>query len=294
MQNNISSVVWVIDDILLERHDDVGFPSMMAAVLEAGYDLYMTKYKPFCGALWEMDRALTDILDEDGWFSTPVVCYGSIGFLKLWQRFKPYVVPGFYYNDKVFDYSNYSSVYGDMMLNNDFIMLPYGEVVRRVRSLISSRFFIRPNVVTKSFPGRVIDFDDIAETPEALNQYEHIKDDEICIIAPVKPITHESRHVIVNGEVITASTYRSNDVLDIRIDVHPKSVELAEIVAKNKWQPDKVYVVDIAFINDYNVSKIIEFNTFSCSGLYACDTRKIVKAVSEAAIKECLGDNDED
>lgn len=282
--------IWIIDHLLLDRHDEMGFPNIGEAVEEAGYEVYYTKYKPFCNYLSEMDQNLLIRLDTGLIADKAVVCHGTIGFMKVWNRYKTFnAVPGFYHREKMFDYLTYSSVFGHKMLNDDFVMLPYSEVVRRVRSIFGSKFFIRPNGVTKAFPGRVIDFDSINENPHALSQYEKICDDELCVIASPKPIMAESRHIVVNRKVITESTYRYDSILDIRIDVHPKSSELARWVAEREWQPDNVYVVDIAYLVDKDEAKIIEFNTFSCSGLYACDTRKIATAVSKAAIDEYNG-----
>jgi hypothetical protein len=44
-----------------------------------------------------------------------------------------------------------------------------------------------------------------------------------------------------------------------------------------------VYVCDVAWTDERQRARLIELNSFSSSGLYACDTRKIVSAVSAAA-----------
>ena len=67
--------------------------------------------------------------------------------------------------------------------------------------------------------------------------------------------------------------------------------ELAKHVAEMEWQPDRVYVLDLAYFKDKDEPKIIELNAFSSSGLYACDTYKIVEAVSIAALKEQSGED---
>ena len=63
---------------------------------------------------------------------------------------------------------------------------------------------------------------------------------------------------------------------------------LVNKIATAEWQADRVYVCDIALL-DNDVAKVIELNAFSSSGLYACDTLKIVEAVSEEALKENEG-----
>lgn len=52
-----------------------------------------------------------------------------------------------------------------------------------------------------------------------------------------------------------------------------------------------MYVCDIALLGS-GIAQVIELNAFSSSGLYACDTLKIVEAVSKAAEREHSGDTD--
>lgn len=104
-----------------------------------------------------------------------------------------------------------------------------------------------------------------------------------------KPIKAEFRYVIVNRQVVAKSEYRWDDVLDVRIDTHPNCDVVAEQVAKAEWQADSVYVCDVALLPD-DSARVIELNAFSSSGLYACDTLAVAKAVSAAALREFDGD----
>ena len=45
------------------------------------------------------------------------------------------------------------------------------------------------------------------------------------------------------------------------------------------YQPDFAYTLDLVIDVKGNV-KLLELNSFSCAGLYACDMEKIVKSVS--------------
>jgi len=93
--------------------------------------------------------------------------------------------------------------------------------------------------------------------------------------------------------VVAGSEYRWDDVL-VRRGTHPDCDALAWHIAKADWQLDTVYVVDICLTPDVwtkkDVPRIVEFNAFSSSGLYACDTYAIVTAVSAAAEKEHRGE----
>lgn len=284
----INKPIWIIDDVLLERHDSVGFPTLADAGLELGHEIFRTKYIPFTDSISDDLKKYLNQIDKN----IPVIAYGCIGFLKqIYKNFSfKSMCPGAYYKTPELKYSYYCHQFGDDMLNSDFIMLPYGEIERRGSSFFGPRFFIRPDVVTKSFAGRVINFDDFAENPKALSQYEVIDKSEICVIASPKEITCESRHLIVNKKVVTQSTYRYLDKLYIIPDVLQEMKDFAELKAKEAYNPDYVYIMDLAMTS--NGVKIVEFNTFSCAGLYGMDTRKVIESVSEMAWKEFLSDLD--
>ena len=60
--------------------------------------------------------------------------------------------------------------------------------------------------------------------------------------------------------------------------------QIAQRIAKEEWQPDKAYTLDVCKSNGEYF--MLEANSFSCSGLYKCPPEPIVKSVSEAALKE--------
>lgn len=279
-------IQWICDTVLLDRHDEFGFPALHDAAFEDGHALLTTKYVPFCGEL-------TDYQKEDikGFFrrDMPLVTYGCVGFLKAFKKINSMeMCPGSYFKIDELKYSAAATHYGADMLNHEGMFLPYAEIIRRVKEKKNNpRIFMRPDGVTKAFAGRVFDFDDPSETPEALNQYDPISPDEMCFFATPKEILGEYRHVICEHEVIAQSQYRWNGKLDIRTDVHNDCLRLAKEVSRNEWQPDYVYVVDTALTKDGPF--IVEFNSFSCSGLYACNTKRIVERVAAAAWNEFEG-----
>ena len=64
---------------------------------------------------------------------------------------------------------------------------------------------------------------------------------------------------------------------------------MANTIAKLDWQPDIVYTCDIALLENGDV-KVIELNSFSCAGLYACNIEDILIKVSEIALLEYNGE----
>lgn len=302
-------ITWVIDEVIIEKHDEVGFPSLSDAAREAGDHVIVTRYRPFTQELVLPEDDVAHLFHTT--HRSPVVAYGSVGFIRQFQRttWLQRQCPGTYCRSDELRYSKAAAMYGPCMFNDDFVMLPYGELRRRILEDLEMglkpphydehRLFVRPDVVTKTFAGRVFNFDSEEDDVHALDRYEKIDPSELVIIAEPKDIIAEFRHFVVNGVVVAESQYRRDGKLDIRIDVSEQNSDLARQVAAKKvtimeqpvdWQPDTVYVVDTAETVDG--PRIIEFNSASCSGLYACDTRAIVRAVNVQAWKELNGDLD--
>lgn len=274
-------VHWLVDEILQERQYDCGFPTIAEAAKNLGCQVYQTKYIPF-----------SDRPDENIPFPNGPICvisHGSIQFIRQIQRWYTEWCPGAYFVSKTESFSTFAAHYGSDMLNDEFYMLPYGEFVRRGLKE-GERVFIKPNAGFKEFTGKVIAWDNFNEETNSMKQIEIVDPESLIIVAPVKDIKAEFRYVIVNGKVITGSEYRWDNTLDVRVDTLPECDDMAWKVAKHEWQPDYAYVCDIAMTE--SGPKIIELNAFSSSGLYACDTNKIVKAISDMAWKECNGDQD--
>jgi hypothetical protein len=279
--NKFSEVCWLVDEILTERQYETGYPSIAEVATEYGCNVYKTKYIPFS---LEPDPTIP--------FSKGacVVSHGTVQFCR--QIDKKYGMdwcPGTYFNKNVKSFSLFASHFGELMLNDNFYVIPYAEFVRR-RLKPDQAVFIKPDSGMKEFTGKVIHHDNFDDEINSMNQIEIVDPETLCVIAEPKEIDSEFRYVIVNGEVITGSEYRWDNVLDVRRDTLPICDELAAHVAKMDWQADVAYICDIAYAE--KKAKIVELNAFSSSGLYACDTYKIVEAVSNAALKEFNGDTE--
>lgn len=273
---------WIIDELLTERHDGLsyGFPSLADAAEELGHRVFRTKHKPF------LDHPFPDgVPFESG---SCAVVHGTVEFCKAFERhYGRHHTPGLYFNKHVKNFYRYAHHYGTHLLNRKFIILPYGQVLKRYVP-VQEHFFIKPEDGMKEFTGQVIrETDDLFK----LTPYGELWPETLCIVAPSHDILAEFRYVIVERKVITGSEYRWDNVLDVRTDTHPICDALANSIAIHDYQPDSVYVADIALIKyaGQDSARLIEFNAFSSSGLYACDTRKIVKAVSKAAEDEHSG-----
>lgn len=275
---------WLTDTMLTDRTKGMsGFPTIAEAAAELGFPVYQTVWKK------GEPRPDANIPFEDGC----VVAYGTHQFVK--QAVKHYAgrwQPGAFSRTERHAYSVFSAHIGDLLLNDDFIILPFGEVLRRGFAEFGDAYFIKPDAVTKAFTGFVMRRDNF-QTELTTMREKHVVDDELlCVVARPREIEAEFRFVVADREVVTGSQYRWDDRPDIRLDILPVCLEMAQEVARRPWQPDRCYTCDVALIDGRTKARVVELNTFSSSGLYACDTRKIVEAVSAAALKEYRGDDE--
>lgn len=269
------SINWLIDEALSERQYDTGFPTLAEAVRLAGHEAIVTKYRPFS------TKPL--VIAPPG---TCVVTHGTIQFCKqIEKQFGRLWTPAMYFNANVKSFNRYAVHIADDLLNWDYYILPWGEIVSRKLNDV----FVKPLSGLKEFVGQVIINNDYDIQPQS-----PIDPETPCVISSAREIRAEFRYVIADRKVVTGCEYRWGDVLDVRIDTHPLCDALAEKIASAGWQADTVYVCDIALIRmmSTEIARVIELNAFSSSGLYACDTRKIVEAVSAAAIREHSGEVD--
>jgi hypothetical protein len=55
-----------------------------------------------------------------------------------------------------------------------------------------------------------------------------------------------------------------------------------DVLADVSWRPDPVFLMDICAAEGRLY--VLELNSFSCSGLYACDPEAVVKVVSSQGV----------
>jgi hypothetical protein len=218
-----------------------------------------------------------------------VIFYGSLNLAAQLKRKKKWV-PGVYCNLDNMKCSTYYSHFGKYLLNSDYTMLPIMEFQRRKEELfkqygVDNHIFLRPDVGNKILNGEVWSIDDVNVEKKALIRYFNGDLDKVLVvISSPKIIDCEWRYVIVDREVVTWSQYKENGRISKSPYGNIKALTLADNIAKEEWQPDICYTVDIAKSNDE--IRLLEINSFSCSGLYDCDMDLIVKEVSKAAEKE--------
>ncbi len=209
-----------------------------------------------------------------------VVCYGDIDFVRQVHKRAPFI-PGAWCNFDHMKCSTYYAYLGEHLLNQQYMMMPVGDLLRRWDKLITytpnQSWFIRPDSGAKPFTGYVVSPDDKHKIQTLV---QAVGPEMLIVVAPEKEITAEWRFVICNGKVVAGCQYLPTE----STDYEPSSFRLAGTIASQEWQPDLCYTVDIAE-SDGKVY-LLEINSFSCAGLYDCNMESIVRCVSAAAEEE--------
>jgi ATP-grasp domain, R2K clade family 3 len=272
-------VNWIVEAGILEHDTFVG--DLPKAIIDSGAHVHLSRYVPF-----------SDDQDYGGLGSEQcVVLYGNHNYV---SKCKVGFVPGAYgltQNTSVQHY--YTQIPLNWLLNGDkFTILPFGVIKqdhqRAYDFVHSTKFFMRPLSGFKTFPGQVFKEETIDFEFNSTQKLSSVMEDTLCMIAPVKKLIAEYRFIIVNNEVVGGSQYRRDDKLDVRRDYSNDALRMAKRMAMHSWQPDLVYTCDVADTEDGPY--IIEINSFSCAGLYACDLSNVVKRVNEVAIMEHKGE----
>jgi len=228
--------------------------------------------------------------NPDDYFSSDekVIFYGSLNLSRDILK-KSKWIPGVWCNLNALKCSNYYNYYGKYLLNKDYIMLPYGEMYRQKEFLfknlgINNSLFVRPDDGFKSFTGQVISYENYEIDVKQLGFYD-VDASNIVIVSSPKNIKKEIRFICIDGQIVTGSINK--------LDGKPFEIPFSNyesdalIFAQNvvkEWQPELCFTLDVAlYENEY---KLLEINSFSCSGFYQCDIEKIVLAANKAAIKE--------
>lgn len=221
-----------------------------------------------------------------------VVVRGSIEFCGQVARESQWV-PGVYMTMKNYDCTNYYPVFGDKLLNEDYIMLPYGELSRRKDWLFETlgekdTLFIRPNRGNKIFKGQLIYREKYERDLRQLGFYD-VEPQELCVVARPQNLISEVRCVVVDGKVITGSKY----IEDGKLVPNAGPVDFGWLclaqscVDAVSYRPDRAWCIDLCQTKDGRI-RILEVGAFSCAGLYGCDIETIIDAVSFTAEQEWM------
>lgn len=213
----------------------------------------------------------------------PTLAYGSIEFAKA---IRSEFYPGKWCDWTALRCERYYPKVGAFLLNDDYILLPVGEVLRRQKTLLAERnaIFLRPVRADKSFSGFVAHAETPAEIEAKLRSAEA---HDLVVLAEPKEIEAEYRAVAMRGTgIVTASQYMRNGQLTITPEMPAEARQVAAQVMKALGDdfPDPMFMVDIARSN--SAYRLLELNSFSASDFYACDLEVIARAAHDSALRE--------
>ena len=270
-------ITWIFDASIVDRLSS-GTKKIHQVAHDLGHHTYM------------VDR------NENGSFTPPdiqgpTVLYGSHLFVRNISdgRYQPGALG---VNDRTQVLQYLSNLPIEWFLNHDGNFTSWAVFKHKAHSLFdelgSDDLFIRPNSGFKTFSGQVLKRENCEHEISSLDQLSSVMNDTLMLYKAAQKLQGEFRFVIADKQVIAGSEYRWDNILDIRRDWPQECWDLAQQVANHDWQVDVAYTCDVALTD--SGPKVIELNGFSCAGLYACDLTAVVNGVSEAALKEYLGD----
>lgn len=269
----MTKVKWLIEQDMFDEDLD----SIRRAITKLGMEYKMFKYLPF--------------VEEQNFekYYSPVECvivYGSINLTKIVSRSIGWV-PGVWCNRENLKCTSYYNALGKYLLNDEYVMLPYGELIRSRDFLFKvfggEALFMRPDSPFKCFAGTTVTKHHYKENIEALGFYD-VTPNELVVVSSAKKLREEWRLMIIDGRVVAGSQYREDTWFKARENFLDEVGVFAGEIAQ-AYVADKAFVVDIARLPTGEL-KLIELNSFSSSGWYLADKEAIVEAAAELAIRE--------
>lgn len=253
------AVTWILESNVFA---ETCFDEMMDHLKERGLTHHVVRIIPF---IHEIDGK-TPVVDG------PCVVYGSIGVQKLAARhgWTPGVFP-------IPTEVEAQDALGDLYLNVDAVRMNISEV----NAYLANRegtVFIKPDTDTKEFAGQVIDAPVFGTWYDGMVDSGYLDGNDFpVVISTPKKLGCEWRVVVVDGKIVTSSLYRQYQMVKAERNIIPE-VEAIVMEAHRRFQPADAYVIDVAQVGDDY--RIIEYNTINSAGLYDCDARAVIDAVT--------------
>jgi len=266
-------VKWLLEkDVFREN-----LQRLQNSIIQHGHEFKVVEYVPFSAGKYDQFN------DNDC-----VIFYGSLNFARQLKKDKPWV-PGVWCSLENFLCQKYFVHFGKWLLNQHYTILPLVELIRKKYEIVrdfgfDDQVFVRPCSGFKEFAGQTLDKDNLTLDNLGFGYY-HEDPSLLVVVSEPKRIDLEYRVVICEKQAITGSQYKINRELEVDKSCPQPVLDFAEKIAQEaKWEPDPIYVMDIAQIGD--MLYLLELNAFSTSGLYDCDIDIIVDKASKLAQKE--------
>ena len=187
------------------------------------------------------------------------------------------------------NYEVYSKHYKENLLNYDSKIVKLGDKFE----WLSDEMFIRPTLDSKIFTGKVFHKNDWSEFVERLLTPGNVTTatvDTLIQVATPKNITQEIRLWVVDGKIVTQSTYRRGTFLVYDNIVDEDAIEFAQKMV-DLYCLSKTFVIDVCLTD--NGWKIVECGSTSCAGFYDGDMQKLVMSLEDAYTPETFSNKND-
>ena len=205
---------------------------------------------------------------------TDVFVFGSLKLARLSKKYG--WNPGAVVTEN-HDYEVYSKYYKDNLLNYDSRVVQFGDDF----VWEYDQHFIRPCLDSKSFTGKVYEkaeWDEFKTRMFGHPEDTTIRENTLIQVATPKKLTQEVRCWVVDGRIVTQSTYRRGSFLVYDNIVDADAIEFAQSMV-DIFQLAKSFVIDVGLTP--NGWKIIECGSVSCAGFYDADMQKVVMSLED-------------
>lgn len=175
------------------------------------------------------------------------------------------------------DYNVYSQHYKDNLLNYDSRVVRFGDDFE----WFYDQHFIRPCLDSKVFTGQVLNKEEWPEFRHRMLTNGHttsLTEDTLIQIASPKNLTQEIRCWVVDGKIVTQSTYRRGSFLVYDEIVDQDALDFAQSMV-DIFQLSPTFVIDVGLTKDG--WKIIECGSTSCAGFYDANMQKLIEALED-------------
>lgn len=276
-----NKINWLIESDVFDENID----RLCAEIQIQGHKYIVVPYEPF-----ESSKKYLTVFPKE----EPTIFYGSINFATQIKRESEWV-PGLFWTKDKYRCRNYYPHLSKYILPQNYAFLPWGDVLNKKKWLFKTfgsdnRIFIRPDQGEKVFTGLVISFDEFEDKLGKIC-YNEPNPEELVVVSTPKNIVKEWRFIVSHDKVIAGSLYKENGWKKTECYQHRKDsgrrhslTGLLNRVIKS-YNPDPIYCLDICQTKP-GYYYVVEIGAFSVAGLYDCNLREVVKAVSEVTYKE--------
>ena len=263
-------LTWLLETCVHEDTSKV----MMEAIRQQGFKIEIVKYAAFGDYEINLDP------------QKPVIYHGSVEGCDFIQN-ETDLSPGVLIDPLQYECTGYYAALGDLVFNCDYVMLPFGDVLRR-KEWLDAAFaddgcvFIRPNSWKKSFTGQVLDLRTWEGDSKNLG-YTLIEPNDLVVVSKPYKIDAEWRLIVADGKVVTGSQYKENGNSRRSPQVPAEVFEFADRILGTGYNPNKAWVLDVCKSGE-DIS-VLEIGPVNCCGLYLCNIFSFVRAISKCALE---------